>query len=151
MGLSIMVYWHGVIDYGVLAWGYPLWYIGMGLSIMVHWHGVIDYGILAWGNRLWYIGMGLSIMVYWHGVIDYGILAWGYRAQRIYKLNKAIRIITSGKYNAHTEPIYKELKLLKVSDIYKLQELKFYHKFISKQPLEYFNNMPYTQTSEVHQ
>ena len=38
--------------------------------MMVYWHGVIDYGILAWGYRLLYIGMGLSIMVYWHGVIE---------------------------------------------------------------------------------
>ena len=125
-----------------LAWGYRLWYIGMGLSIMVYWHGVIDYDILAWGYRLWYIGMGLSIMVYWHGVIE---------LNEFINLKKAIRIITSSKYNAHTEPIYKELKLLKVSDIYKLQELKLYHKLINKQPPEYFNNMPYTQTSEVHQ
>ena len=53
---------------------------------MVYWYGVIDYDILAWGYRLWCIGMGLSIMVYWHGVIHYGILAWGYRAQRILNL-----------------------------------------------------------------
>ena len=61
--------------------------------------------------------------------INYGILAWGYQTQRIFILQKkAIRIITLSKYNAHTAPIYKELKLLKVSDIYKLQKLKFYHK-----------------------
>ena len=71
--------------------------------------------------------------------INYGILAWGYQTQRIFILQKkAIRIITLSKYNAHTAPIYKELKLLKVSDIYKLQELKFYHKLINKQLPEYF-------------
>ena len=46
--------------------------------------------------------------------------------------------MTLSKYNAHTAPIYKELKLLKVRDIYKLQELKFYHKLINKQLPEYF-------------
>ena len=44
-----------------------------------------------------------------------------------------------------------EFKLLKGSDIYKLQKLKFYHILMNKQLPEYFNNMPYTQTSEIHQ
>ena len=84
--------------------------------------------------------------------INYGILAWGYQTQRIFILQKkAIRIITLSKYNAHTAPIYKELKLLKVSDIHKLQELKFYHKLINKQLPEYFYNIPYTNTFEIHQ
>ena len=84
--------------------------------------------------------------------INYGILAWGYQTQRKFILQKkAIRIITLSKYNAHTAPIYKELKLLKVSDIYKLQELKFYHKLINKQLPEYFYNIPYTNTFEIHQ
>ena len=52
--------------------------------------------------------------------INYGTLAWGYQTQRIFILQKkAVRIIMLSKYNAHTAPIYKELKLLKVSDIYK--------------------------------
>ena len=72
--------------------------------------------------------------------------------QRIFILEKkAVRIITLSKYNAHTVPIYKELKLLKVSDIYKLQELKFYHKLINKQLPGYFYKIPYTNTFEIHQ
>ena len=34
-----------------------------------------------------------------------------------------MRIITCSKYNAHSEPLLKELKLLKLEDIRKLQEL----------------------------
>ena len=84
--------------------------------------------------------------------ISYGILAWGYQTQRIFILQKkAVRIITLSKYNAHTASIYKELKLLKVRDIYKLQELKFYHKLINKQLPECFYNIPYTNTFEIHQ
>ena len=45
--------------------------------------------------------------------INYAILAWGYQFDRIYKIQKAIRAITRSKYNAHTEPIFKELNLLK--------------------------------------
>ena len=57
--------------------------------------------------------------------INYAILAWGYQFDWIYKIQKAIRAITRSKYNAHTEPIFKELNLLKIEDIYKIQHLKF--------------------------
>ncbi len=43
--------------------------------------------------------------------------------------NSSTRIISLGKYNSHTEHIFKSLKLLKLNDILKLQELKFYYKF----------------------
>ncbi len=36
--------------------------------------------------------------------------------------------MSRSKYNAHTEPIFKKLKLLKNEDILKLQELKLYYK-----------------------
>ena len=31
---------------------------------------------------------------------------------------KAIRIIAGGKYNEHTNPLFKDLKILKLKDIY---------------------------------
>ncbi len=55
---------------------------------------------------------------------------WGYHRDHIVKLQKKIvRIISLSKYNANTEPIFKTLKLLKVYDILKLHELKFYYKY----------------------
>ncbi len=57
------------------------------------------------------------------------ILAWGYRCERITKSQKCIvKLLSLSKYNAHTELIFKTLKLLKVIDILDLQELKFYYK-----------------------
>ena len=44
---------------------------------------------------------------------------------------KAIRIITCGKYNSHTEPIFKRLNLLKVDDIFTCQCMSFYHKYVN--------------------
>jgi hypothetical protein len=62
--------------------------------------------------------------------LNYCILAWGYESTRVSKLQKkAMRVISISKYNAHTEPLFKNLKLLKIEDILKLNELKFYHKF----------------------
>ena len=62
--------------------------------------------------------------------LNYGLTAWGYRCDRIRTLQKkAVRIICLSKYNAHTDPLFKSLNLLKVEHILKLQELKLYHKF----------------------
>ena len=84
--------------------------------------------------------------------INYGTLVRGYKAHRIFILQKrAIRIITLSKYNAHTDPIYIELKFLKLDDIYKLQQLKFYFKLINKLLPEYFNHIPYTHNFEIRQ
>ena len=66
--------------------------------------------------------------------LNYGILAWGHNNNRVYKLQKrAVRIISCSKFNAHSYPLLKKLKLLKVEDILKLQQLKCYHKLINRQ------------------
>ena len=83
--------------------------------------------------------------------INYGILIWGHHADRIFKLQKkAIRIITKSKYNAHTEPLFKNLNLLKISDIFKLYQLKFFHKYINKQLPSYFQELPFRSQNETH-
>ncbi len=75
--------------------------------------------------------------------INFRILAWGYKCDRITKLQKrAVRIISISKHNSHTEPLLKELKLLKVEDILKLKELKFYYKFKHSNLPNYLNNVP---------
>jgi hypothetical protein len=82
----------------------------------------------------------------------YGILAWGCNTTRIYKLQKkAIRIITNSKYNAHTEPLFKFLELLKIQDIYKMNSLKFYYKHCHNQLPHYLQQFFYHTCSDVHQ
>ena len=54
---------------------------------------------------------------------------------------KYIRIIGLKKYNAHTEPLFKSFKLLKIADIFKLQQLKFYFSLINNKQPGYFNNL----------
>ena len=72
--------------------------------------------------------------------LNYGILTWGFNSDRIMKIQKkAVRSITSSKYNAHTEPIFKTLKLLKINDIFKCQTLKFCYKLINGNLPVYFN------------
>ena len=60
-------------------------------------------------------------------------------------------IITCSKSNAHSEPLFKELKLLHLEDIRKLQELKCYYKLVHRQLPSYFNCISVTTINTVHQ
>ena len=74
--------------------------------------------------------------------LNYSILAWGHSCDRVIKLQKkAIRLVSSSSYFAHTEPIFKQLKLLKVQDLLQLKALKFYYRYNQNQLPRYFDNM----------
>ena len=80
----------------------------------------------------------------------YAILAWGFYNTRIFKLQKrAVRIICKEKYNAHTDPLFKNLTLLKVQDIFMLQCAKFYYKYKHGNIPLYFSNF-FTRNSDIH-
>ena len=83
--------------------------------------------------------------------INYGILSWGYNSERILKLQKkAMRIISLQKYNAHTEPLFKTLQLLKVNDILKVQQLKFYFSLIHNKLPIYFDCFNFSRNYHFH-
>ena len=74
--------------------------------------------------------------------LNYGILLWGSNFKRVLKLQKlAVRTITNARYNAHTEPIFKQHRLLKVSDIHELNILKFYFKYKNYMLPAFFHGM----------
>ena len=74
--------------------------------------------------------------------LNFGILLWGNNSKRIFKLQKwALRSITLSKYNAHTDPLFISLKLLKIQDIYTLALLKFYYKYKNDNLPNYFSGM----------
>ena len=58
--------------------------------------------------------------------------------------------MTNSKYNAHTEPLFKELEMLKVSDIFDVQCMKFWYKFVNKSLPGYFGTM-FTFNNELYQ
>ena len=83
--------------------------------------------------------------------IIYSLLAWGYDCKRLVKTQKKIiRNICCKKYNAHTEPIFKELGLLKLDDLLKLNTLKFYYKLINGKVPEYFKSYNLHTQSNIH-
>ena len=72
----------------------------------------------------------------------YGINLWGSGFRKLEKLQKrAIRIIMKTSYNAHTEPIFKRLKLLKLQDLCALHDLKICHKFVNNRLPSYFESL----------
>ena len=82
--------------------------------------------------------------------LQFGITNWGFEWDRISKLQKrAFRIMTNSKYNAQTEPLFKQLGLLKVNDIFDVQCLKFWYKFVNKKLTNYFRDM-FKYNYELH-
>ena len=73
--------------------------------------------------------------------INYGLFLWGVESNRIELLQKkAIRLITNSSYTVHTTPLFKELGLLKIQDMFKLKLLKFYYKLSSNLLPKYFES-----------
>ena len=84
--------------------------------------------------------------------LHYGILCWGFSCHKLFKSQKkAIRVICKSKYNAHTDKLFKQLKLLKIEDIFRLQCLKFYYR-LQKDSLPYYFkiNFRFIQNVNVH-
>ena len=51
---------------------------------------------------------------------------------------KVVRLISNSNYIAHTKPIYKNLRLLKLTDMFPIAVWKFYYKLMNNQLPEYF-------------
>ena len=82
---------------------------------------------------------------YYHTLIT--VSCMGYQFKRINILQKkTIRIITLGKYNSHTAPLFKKLKRLTTKDMLALQELKLTYNELP----DYFQNWQIVTHSELY-
>ena len=72
----------------------------------------------------------------------YCILAWGATISNNNRLHllqkKALRLSSNSNDIAHTEPIYKNLRLLKLTDMFPNAVWKFHYKLMNNQLPEYF-------------
>ena len=83
--------------------------------------------------------------------LNYGILVWGSKSTKLEKIQKKlIRIINCAKYNSHTDPLFKKMSLLKVSDIRVLRELTFCYKLENDQLPYYFSHSMFSRHSSRH-
>ena len=84
-------------------------------------------------------------------MINYSSLVWGNNFEAISKLHKrAILAITHSHYIAHSEPLHKQLNLLKVKYMNDLKLLKLQHKLNASKLPQYFNSYkPYLEKIET--
>ena len=126
-------------------------FLGLTISETLSWKNHVDkisikiskvIGILARCKR--YIHTSVMIKIYNSLVlsrINYGITCWGFDNKRIYKLQKkALRIICKTKYNAHSDPLFKKMKTLKVKDIFHIRCLSFFYHHEKNNLPTYFRN-----------
>ena len=83
--------------------------------------------------------------------MTYCILTWGFDHYRIEKLQKRfVRIISSSKYNAHSEPLFKVLDILKIEHLFSQNCLKFVYKFKRCQLPKHFSSFQCVPRSSIH-
>ena len=127
-------------------------YLGLILQANLSWNKHISHislkvsktiGIL---NRLKSIYPRKVLLTLYNTLIlphfNYCILSWGSVLRENHQLHllqkKAIRIITNSNYIAHTEPLLKELELLKITCMFILSLWKFYYRLMTNQLPVYF-------------
>ena len=86
--------------------------------------------------------------------LQYGIVAWGQTfdsyIEPLSKLQKrAVRVISHQPFLAHSLPIFKDLKLLRVVDIFKLRLLSFVYESVNMVAPDCFHNF-FSLNSTVH-
>ena len=63
---------------------------------------------------------------------------------------KSVRAITSSKFNAHSEPLFKRPNILKIRDIFDKQRLQFYHNLCNDMLPDFVKSM-YVKHGLIHQ
>ena len=82
--------------------------------------------------------------------LHYCILTWGSNTERLLTLQKrAVRSITNSHILAHTDNLYKDLKISKIDDILKQHQFTFYHKFLNNNLPKCISNIISKQDSQI--
>ena len=68
----------------------------------------------------------------------------------MYFAKKAIRAITLSNYISHTEPIFKRLGIIKIEDIFLLNQAKFCFKLLNNNLPAYFKSIQVSRHQETH-
>ena len=63
------------------------------------------------------------------------------KQSNLYFTKKAVRLINFANYQEHTDPIFKELKILKVMDIIKMRNVLFVHNILNLNVPKHFDNL----------
>ena len=124
----------GIIIHETLSWKFHTDMIRMKISKVV--------GVMRRLRN--YISTQVLLKIYNALILShlhYGILCWGFTGPRLFKVQKkAIRVICKRKYNSHTDPLFKKLKLTKINDIFKTKCLTFLFNLKKGKVPAYFRN-----------
>lgn len=87
--------------------------------------------------------------------LNYGILAWGNSNKNILHntiilQKRAIRIINKASYNSHTDPLFKKVEVLKLTDLFEHQVACFMHHYKTNKLPYSFNNI-FRSNREIHE
>ena len=81
----------------------------------------------------------------------YCILSWGFRMGRLKLLQKrAVRVMSGSRYNAHADPLFKKLHVVKLSDLFTVNVYKIYYKLRHLSLPTYVANM-FNDFSHIHE
>ena len=136
-------------------------FLGIVIDTHLNWKAHIEkvsskiskaLGILSKLKRILPIGPKLKIYnasILSH--INYGILVWGFKCSSLKVIQKkVIRTITCSKYNAHTDPLFKKMGLLKVEDIFTIAKIKFYFRYLNQTLPVNIQNLPLLSNIDIH-
>ena len=106
-----------------------------------------------------YVSKELLLQIYYgqfYSHLTYGCQLWGQNEnaleQTISLQNKAIRLISFAHYQAYCSPLFKNLNLLKLTDIIKCSNILFTHNTINnKSPTTFGDYFVFNETSHQHQ
>ena len=77
--------------------------------------------------------------------LNYRILLWGNYSKSVFTMQKKIvRTVTNSRLISHSDPLFKQNRILKVQDIYHNRMVKFYHSFINKCLPSFFNSLNFS-------
>ena len=104
-----------------------------------------------------YVDVKILLQLYYAIILpffSYCCIFWGNTYDHNIKLlermqKKAIRLITFSDFDAHTSPLFSQLKLLKLQDHIKLQTLYFMHQFFHGKLPKIFDSF-FIKTSDMH-
>ena len=83
--------------------------------------------------------------------LNYSITAWGFNCGRLKRIQKkAIRIVCDSKYLGHSTPLLKKAGILRLEDLFKLNMLKWYHKYVNKKLPKYFLDFEIKSQNQIH-
>ena len=126
-------------------------FLGLTINSQIKWHDHISNiiskisRIAGVFNKLKYTLPSRVLLLLYNTLIlphlHYGIILWGHEHVKVSLVQKkVIRYVSNSHYLAHTEPLFKKFKALKVEDIFKTDVLKFYFKLCNNKLPPYISN-----------